>query len=218
MGEMNFTFEDIFGSKGKMLDEMTQENQPSISKKSSENNKRLQEDSRNIIQLFINSDVQANYTIELERSKLSRLMSSSIQAVESMTDSLCSAILQLDPSKETSINFINQIITVTDNYEKQYVDLLARIGLELTKAADSIQKNETLIMSNPAGLGELISYFGQCMEMYKHIKNSIINSLDAVRGQDNGNRFAIAIADRLSEISEQIEENEKNDEQSTDQN
>ena len=59
MGEMNFTFEDIFGSKGKMLDEMTQENQPSISKKSSENNKRLQEDSRNIIQ-FINSDVQAN--------------------------------------------------------------------------------------------------------------------------------------------------------------
>lgn len=217
MGEMNFTFEDIFGSKGKMLDEMTQENQPSISKKSSENSKRLQEDSRNIIQ-FINSDVQANYTIELERSKLSRLMSSSIQAVESMTDSLCSAILQLDPSKETSINFINQIITVTDNYEKQYVDLLARIGLELAKAADSIQKNETLIMSNPAGLGELISYFGQCMEMYKHIKNSIINSLDAVRGQDNGNRFAIAIADRLSEISEQIEENEKNDEQSTDQN
>ena len=210
MGEMNFTFEDIFGSKGKMLDEMTQENQPSISKKSSENNKRLQEDSRNIIQL-INSDVQPNYTIELERSKLSRLMSSSIQAVESMTDSLCSAILQLDPSKETSINFINQIITVTDNYEKQYVDLLARIGLELAKAADSIQKNETLIMSNPAGLGELISYFGQCMEMYKHIKNSIINSLDAVRGQDNGNRFG-------SEISEQIEENEKNDEQSTDQN
>ena len=52
MGEMNFTFEDIFGSKGKMLDEMTQENQPSINKKSSENNKRLQEDSRYIIQLI----------------------------------------------------------------------------------------------------------------------------------------------------------------------
>ena len=73
-------------------------------------------------------------------------------------------------------------------------------------------------MSNPTGLGELISYFGQCMEMYKHIKDSVITSLDAVRGQDNGNRFAIAIADRLSEISEQMEENEKNDEQSTDQN
>ena len=217
MGAMNFTFEDIFGSKGKMLDEMTQENQPSINKKSSEKNKRLQEDSRNIIQ-FINSDVQSNYIIELERSKLSRLMSSSIQAVERMTDSLCTAILQLDSSKETSANFIKQIITVTDNYEKQYVDLLARIGFELAKTADSIQKKDTLIMSNPTGLGELILYFGQCMEMYKHIKESIITSLDAVRGQNNGNRFAIAIADRLSEISEQMEENEKNDEQSTDQN
>ena len=217
MGATNFTFEDIFGSKGKPLDDLTQENQPSINKKSSENNKRLQEDSRNIIQ-FINSDVHSNYTIELERSKLSRLMSSSIEAVESMTDSLCNAILQLDSSKETSINFINQIIMVTDNYEKQYVDLLARIGLELAKVAESIQKNDTLIMSNPSGLGELISYFGQCMEMFKHIKDSVITSLDAVRGQDNGNRFAIAIADRLSEISEQMEENEKNDEQSTDQN
>lgn len=217
MGATNFNFEDIFGLKGKPIDEMIQQNQPSINKKFSEKNKRLQEDSRNIIQL-INSEVQSNYTIELERSKLSRLMSYSIQAVERMTDSLCSAILQLDSSKETSINFINQIITVTDNYENQYVDLLARIGLKLAKAAESIQKNDTLIMSNPTGLGELISYFGQCMEMYKHIKDSVITSLDAVRGQDNGNRFAIAIADRLSEISEQMEENEKNDEQSTDQN
>ena len=145
-------------------------------------------------------------------------MSSGIRSVESLTDSLGIAILQLDSSKETSRNFINQIITVTDNYEKQYVDLLARIGLELAKAAESIQKNDTLIMSNPTGLGALISYFGECMEMYKHIKDSVINSLDAVRGQDNGNRFAIAIADRLSEISEQMKENEKNDEQSTDQN
>lgn len=205
MGATNFNFEDIFGLKGKPIDEMIQQNQPSIDKKSSERNKRLQEDSRNIIQL-INSEVQSNYTIELERSKLSRLMSSSIQAVESMTDSLCTAILQLDSSKETSTNFINQIITVTDTYEKQYADLLARIGLELAKAAESIQKNDTLVMSNPTGLGELISYFGQCMEMYKHIKDSVITSLDTVRGQDNGNRFAIAIADRLSEISEQMEE------------
>lgn len=243
MGTTNFTFEDIFGSKGKPVDDMIQRNEPGMNKKveeyfedsmedpfgrnkdtekssckdtiSSKRNQQIQKDANNVLR-FISSDVQPYFTIETERAKLAKVMVGSIQGIQSITKSLSISILQMDPSKDTSKDFLKQLIEIVDSYEEQYIDLLARTGIAFAKSAESIQKNEALIMENPTGLGELISYLGRCMDLYKNTMDNIIKSLDAVRLQDNANRFAIAIGDRMTEISEQMEENEKNNEQSTD--
>ena len=240
MGANNYSFEDIFGSMGKPVDDMIQKNQsktednlneyfedtmgsPFTRKKENteastytDRNKRLQEEAKQVIH-FISSDLQPQCNIETHRTKLAQTMTGGIQGIQSITNSLTISILQMDPSKDTSKDFLKQLIGVVDTYEKQYIDLLARIGIELAKVAESIQKDEALIMTDPTGLGELISYFGHCMEAYKNAMDNIIKTLDAVRIQDNSNRFAIAIGDRMAEISEQMEENEKN-EQSADQN
>ena len=235
MGTTNFTFEDIFGSKGKPIDNMVQRNEPDMNKKveeyfedsmgdpfgrnkdtvSSKRNQQIQKDANNVLR-FISSDVQPYFTIETERAKLAKVMVGSIQGIQSITKSLSISILQMDPSKDTSKDFLKQLIEIVDSYEKQYIDLLARTGIAFATSAESIQKNEALIMENPTGLGELISYLGRCMDLYKNTMDNIIKSLDAVRLQDNANRFAIAIGDRMTEISEQMEENEKNNEQPTD--
>jgi len=243
MGANNYTFEDIFGSMGKPVDDMVRRNEPDMDEKlkeyfedcmgdpfgckrgtekssckdsaSEKRNQQIQKEAESVIQ-FIKSDLDPYFNIETERVKLAKVMTGSIQGIQSITKSLSSSILQMDPSKDTSREFLKQLIGVVDSYEKQYIDLLARTGIALAKSAESIQKNEALIMENPTGLGELISYLGRCMDLYKNTMDNIIKSLDAVRLQDNANRFAIAIGDRMTEISEQMEENEKNNEQSTD--